>query len=191
MGYDEKVDVIDLIINVLRDHEKTLDGLISKLEDTLAGYAPIPAAAAKIEVGKPTISVILHEWTEFRERCFESNLVAFEIEDKQFKVSAVKDGFLYSYQEKIPDMAIRYREKEEKTVIEGIDISSTELMPTVLRGKLSCGLNISVKGTEVKMPDGVAVYKIIYDIDVEETKNWLQKQLKVKKENIIQGKIQI
>lgn len=191
MGYDEKVDVIDLIINVLKDHEKTLDGLISKLEDTLAGYAPIPAAATKIEVGKPTISVILHEWTEFRERCLRSNLIAFEIEDKQFKVSAVKDGFLYSYEEKIPDMEIRYREKEKKTVIEGIDISSTDLMPTVLRGKLDCGLDISVKGTEVKMPDGVAVYKIIYDIDVEETKNWLAKQLETKKGNIIQGKIQI
>ena len=35
MSFDEKVDVIDLIINVLKDHEKTLDELIFKLEEAL------------------------------------------------------------------------------------------------------------------------------------------------------------
>jgi len=191
MGYDEKVDVIDLIINVLKDHEKTLDGLVAKLEEVLAGAAPIPVAAVKAEVRKPTVSVVLREWTEFRERCSEANLIAFEIEDKQFKVSAVKDSVLYSYQEEMPDMEIRFREKEEKTVIEGIDISSTELVPTVLRGELDCGLDIAVKGVEVKLPDGLSVYKIIYDIGAEEAKNWLAKQLKAEKSNIMQGKIQI
>jgi len=191
MGYDEKVDVIDLIINVLRDHEKTLDGLISKLEEVLAGSAPVPITAVKTEVGKPAVSVVIREWTGFRERCLEAGLVTFEIEDRQYKVSAVKDGILYLYEEEIPEMEIRYKEEEKKVVIEGIDIRSTELVPTVLRGRLRCGLNISVKGTEVKMPDGVAVYKIIYDIDAEETKSWLVKQLKTEKKNIIRGKIQI
>jgi len=191
MGYDEKVDVIDLIINVLRDHEKTLDGLISKLEEALAGSAPIPVRTVKTEVRKPAVSVAMREWTEFRERCLKANLVAFEIEEKRFNVSAVKDDILYSYEEEIPDMEIRYKEEEKKVVIEGIDISSTDLVPTVLRGKLKCGLDISVKGTEVKMPDGVAVYKIIYDIDAEEAKAWLAKQLKAEKGSIIRGKIQI
>lgn len=191
MGYDEKVDVIDLIINVLRDHEKTLDGLISKLEQVLAGSAPVPIPAVKTEVGRPAVSVVISEWTGFRERCLEADLVTFEIEDRQYKVSAVKDGILYLYEEEIPEMEIRYKEEEKKAIIEGIDIRSTELVPTVLRGRLRCGLNISVKGTEVKMPDGVSVYKIIYDIDAEEAKSWLTKQLKTEKKNIIRGKIKI
>jgi hypothetical protein len=191
MGYDEKVDVIDLIINVLRDHEKTLDGLISKLEQVLAGSAPVSIPAVKAEVVRPAVSVIIREWTGFRERCLEADIVTFEIEDRQFKVSAVKDGILYLYEEEIPEMEIRYKEEEKKAIIEGIDIRSTELVPTVLRGRLLCGLNISVKGTEVKMPDAVAVYKILYDIDVEEAKSWLAKQLKTDKKNIIRGKIQI
>lgn len=33
--FTQKIDVIDLIINVLRDHEKTLDGLISRFEEHL------------------------------------------------------------------------------------------------------------------------------------------------------------
>jgi len=191
MGYDEKVDVIDLIINVLRDHEKTLDELISKLEEVLTGSAPVPISAVKTEVGRPAVSVVIREWKSFRERCLESSLVTFEIEEKRFMVSAVKDGILYYFEEEIPEMEIRYKEEEKKAVIEGIDIRSTELVPTVLRGRLQCGLNISVKGTEVKMPDGVSVYKIIYDIDAEEAKSWLAKQLKTEKKNIIRGKIQI
>lgn len=32
MGFVEKVGVLDLIINVLREHERDLDGLIQRLE---------------------------------------------------------------------------------------------------------------------------------------------------------------
>lgn len=190
MSFDEKVDVIDLIINVLREHEKTLDELISKLEGAL-GTTPFPTEAARTVVGKPTISVLLRKWTDFRERCVEASLVAFDIEDKRFTVSAVKDGVLHSYQEEMPDMKIRFREKEEEVVIDGIDIGSVGLVPTALRGRLECGLEVSVKGTEVNLPGGGAVYKVIYDIDADEARSWLAYQLKVEKKDILQGKVQI
>ncbi len=32
MGYTEKIDVLDMIIDVLRDHEKVLDNLVDRLE---------------------------------------------------------------------------------------------------------------------------------------------------------------
>jgi hypothetical protein len=35
MGYDEKVDVIYFIINVLKEHEKNLDAQVTKLEDIM------------------------------------------------------------------------------------------------------------------------------------------------------------
>ena len=191
MGFDEKVDVIDLIINVLREHEKTLDALISQLERILSGAAPLPAAVEGPEARRPMVSVLLRGWREFRERCAGASLTAFDIEDKQFRVSAVKDDVLYSYQEQMPDMDIRLRERDEKTTIEGIDLLSSGLVPTVLRGKLECGLEVSVRGVEVKMPNGVIVYKVIYDIDPDGAKEWLANQLRVEKKDIMQGKIQI
>lgn len=36
----ERVDVVDLIINVLREHTRNLDALISKLERVLGGAEP-------------------------------------------------------------------------------------------------------------------------------------------------------
>ena len=38
--FDEKIDVIDLIINVLKDHEKKLDELVSRLENTASIETP-------------------------------------------------------------------------------------------------------------------------------------------------------
>jgi len=39
--------------------------------------------------------------------------------------------------------------------------------------------------------EGLHLINIAYDIDVEETKKWLSKELKVNKSNIIKGKITI
>lgn len=191
MVFDEKVDVIDLIINVLKDHEKTLDALISKLEEALAGAASMPAAALRTGVMRPTVSVVLRRWAEFRERCVDVSIVAFDIEDKNFKVSAVKDDIHYGYQEEMPDMEIRFRENEEKAVINEIGVSSAGLIPTVIRGVLECGLAASLKGVEVKLPDGGAVYKVIFDIEADKATTWLADQLKVDKKYIMQGKIQL
>jgi len=35
MGFKEKIDALDLVINTLREHEKHLDGLINDLCETL------------------------------------------------------------------------------------------------------------------------------------------------------------
>ena len=35
MTYTSKVDVLDMIIEVLREHEKTLDVLVRRLEDAV------------------------------------------------------------------------------------------------------------------------------------------------------------
>ena len=192
MGFEEKVDVIDLIINVLRDHEKSLDDLVSRLEKTLEKSAPSAAPAlARVEQARPMVSATLRRWQEFREKCIGAGIAAFDIEEKRFKASAVKDGVLYMYQEEMPDMEIRFKEKDDRAVIDGIEIGGAALVPTVLRGRLECGLDVSVKGSEIRLPDGVVVYKVVYDIDTEDARSWMAFQLKVDKKSVIQGKLQI
>lgn len=36
MSYTEKIDVLDMIINILREHEETLDALVERLEAVTA-----------------------------------------------------------------------------------------------------------------------------------------------------------
>ena len=190
MGFEEKVDVIDLIINVLRDHEKSLDDLVSRLEKILEKSETSAApAGVRVEQVRPMVSAMLRRWQEFRERCQGAGIAAFEIEEKKFKATAVKDGVLYNYHEDMPDMEIRFREKDERAIIDGINIGGPALVPTVLRGRLECGLEISVKGSEIKLPDGVTVYKVVYDVNAEDARIWLAFQLKIDKKNVIQGKL--
>ena len=70
-GYDEKIDVIDLIINVLKEHEKKLDELVTRLEEAPLVH-PTDATEAKPKrwdkeppraLG-PTLNVILKEWVD-------------------------------------------------------------------------------------------------------------------------------
>ncbi|MBS7638007.1 hypothetical protein KEJ49_03845 [Candidatus Bathyarchaeota archaeon] len=186
MNFDEKMDAIDLIINVLREHEKSLDELVSRLEELLS-KAPAGRGA---EAERPTIRALVREWKEFRERCSGAGIASFEVEDKKFRVSALKGGVLHIYEEMIPDMEIRFREREDRIVIDEVELRGREMIPAALRGRLNCGLEISVKGEEIKMPDGVSLYRMVYDLEAEKARNWLANQLKMDPKNIIHGRIQ-
>ena len=39
MSFTEKIDVLDLLINILKDHEEKLDELITRLETLIDAYA--------------------------------------------------------------------------------------------------------------------------------------------------------
>ena len=191
MGFEEKVDVIDLIINVLKEHEKTLDELISKIEGALEGTDSLRAPVTQTGVRRPVISVVLSRWMEFRERCARADIATYDIENGIFSIYAVKEGVLYSYQEQMPDMDIKFKENDEKTIIQSIELLSTDMVFPALRGRLECGLEVTTKGTEVTLPNGSAVYKVRYEIDAYTVKEWLSNQLGIEREDILQGKIQI
>jgi hypothetical protein len=195
-GFDEKIDVIDLIINVLKDHEKQLDELVARLEDALAAEAPkrTPQARELIErepAGGTAVTASLKKWTEFTRRCASAGLVAFDVDRGNFRVSAMAGGGLYTYEEEVPDMEIRYQKSEGKAHIDSIDISSAGLVPTALRGRLDCGLGFEKNEVEVELPDGGSVYKIIYTIDPGTARSWIAYQLGVEEDSIVQGELRI
>lgn len=191
MGFEEKVDVIDLIINVLREHEKSLDELVARLEKVVTETESARPPTAKMEIPKLMISALIKNWVEFKEKSLGANLVAFDVGEKLFNVSALKNGVLYSYTEDIPDLELRFKEKDHRISLEGLDIDRAETVPTILRGRLKCGLEVSVKGVEVKLPESGSVYKVTYDIDEDDARSWLSFQLKTDKKNIMRGLLKI
>jgi len=189
MSFDEKVDVIDLIINVLKEHEKTLDDLISRLEEALSRGVSITPAEAR--PAKPSITVEVRNWMEFRERCRGSTLAAFDVEEGHFKVSALSGGILYLYEEEMPEMAIRFREEGERAIIDSIDLGAREQFPIAMSGRLNCGLAISVSGITVDLPEGASIYKLQYSIDPMRAKKWLSEELGVEEDRILEGEIRL
>ena len=188
-GFDEKIDVIDLIINVLKEHEKTLDELVSRLEEAQATPAEVRAPREPPKQVGVAVTAVLKRWAEFAGRCSGAQLVAFDVADGFFEASAVAGGVVYVYREEIPSLDIQYTRGEGGVHIESIDISAAGLMPVALRGKLDCGLEFDKREVEVEMPGGSVVYKILYDIDPGTAKGWLAYQLGVDDSDVVQGKL--
>jgi hypothetical protein len=201
-SFDEKIDVIDLIINVLKDHETKLDELVSRLESVPSRarkeekseppqeQVPKPEAEPPRQAG-PAVTAVLKRWADFRLKCESSRLVTFDAEEGTFEVSALARGAVYVYREEIPSMGITYREDDKGAQVEGIDISKPGLMLAALREKLDCGLEFMRRDIETKIDDGIALHKIIFEIDPGVAKSWIAYQLGIDDFDVVQGKLQV
>lgn len=189
--FDEKIDVIDLIINVLKEHEKTLDELVSRLEEAQSIRAPTESPRTAAVPRAASVRAVLKNWSEFTRRGEGADLVAFDIVDGRFKVNAFSGGVLYVYEEEIPGLEIHYKMVEERALIDSIDIVKAGLVPAALRGKLDCGIEFTKREIELKQPNGASIHKIVYDIDPVTARSWVAYQLDVDDENILQGELQI
>ena len=192
-GFDEKIDVIDLIISVLREHESKLDELVSRLEEAQALPVEPRASPEPREPPEPVgaaVTAVLKVWAEFTGRCSGARLAAFDVADGFFEVSAVAGGVVYVYREEIPRLDIRYTRGEGGVQIEGIDIGRAELMPAALKGRLDCGLEFEKKDVEVELPGGSVVHKILYEIDPGTARSWVAYQLGVDDSDVVRGKLQ-
>jgi hypothetical protein len=198
-SFDEKIDVIDLIINVLKDHEAKLDELVSRLEDTQISSLemeeppktrePKEVRRAPTKAPGPVISVVLKRWSEFVERGESAELVAFDTENGVFEVSAYVGDTVYVYKEEIPRMEMLFRGGEKRARIEEIDISSPELLSMALKGTLDCGLELIKRNIESEMDDGKILHQIVYEVDPVVTKSWIKFQLGLDNADVVQGKI--
>jgi hypothetical protein len=189
MSFDDKVDVIDLIINVLREHEKSLDALVAKLEEILTSERPIPLPSTAPGPSANRVKVFLRNWSEFRDRCTEASLVAYDLAGDRFQVSALKDETLYFYSETVPDIAINLEKEGDRTLVKGVEVRSLD-RGLLFDGRLRCGLTLATTRAEFELPSGTIVQKIRYDIQQDEARSWLSKQLKVNKNSIMQGRLE-
>lgn len=190
MSSDRKVDVIDFIINTLTEHEKTMDELVERLEGLFERLSTQPSSPREVERAL-AICIEVQDWGEFKSRCRGAMVVAFEIEERVLSIYAVKEGMVYTYSEELPEMKIRMRRAEDYYIVEEFSVDSLEGIPLAFSKRLNCGLEGSVRGSKVRLPEGGHLIRVVYDVGVEEAKGWLSKELKVNKRSIIQGKITI
>jgi hypothetical protein len=106
-----KMDVLDLIIDTLREHEKHLDRLTERLESFLEAFN------VKVEKEKPTEPTTLSEktrpepppisspistvecvrWSDFREKSRKARVVTFEVSEKRLEISCAHADIVYRY----------------------------------------------------------------------------------------------
>lgn len=79
MSFPEKIDVLDLIINVLNEHEKKMDMLVERLENIVA-----------ILEGHPDFSQALEEYEEQTRLTYEDLINILIVEDDEFLADTFK-----------------------------------------------------------------------------------------------------
>jgi len=109
MSESEKIDVLDFVLNVLKEHEKMLDALTEKFEGVLKnlsavleGLKPTPGSETKPRaIVKCNINILCEEWGELKEACKRAEVVSFQLDD-ELRVSALQENIIYEYREAFP-----------------------------------------------------------------------------------------
>ncbi|RJS90685.1 hypothetical protein CW705_05740 [Candidatus Bathyarchaeota archaeon] len=186
--FEEKIDVLDLIINVLRDHEENLSRTLENFDDV---HQRISAFAEKLNlldkilerldglkvkriieatgINGPLVKVKCNDWATFRAASQGALLVTFEISEGNVTVSSITDLFVFIYNDGIP-----------------------ELMSVMGSGIMRWVSKIMKNGeSAVESFDLLHFQDDIYEevIDPEAFRNWLSTDLKISKEKIIHGKV--
>ena len=184
---DDKVDIIDLLISLLRDHEKKLDEISYRLEKLADGGQPIPYIEepdVKPGVSGVSVTVIVSRWSDYRERCRGSQLIAFKITETSLHVASLVGSIVYIYEEQIPSITLKKKE-DGSTQINILDLANTQ---TALSGKLACGLALEAVSFDSTV-DGEKVSIVKYTVSDENVKSWLASQLEVDSSQIIKGEL--
>jgi hypothetical protein len=177
MSLFDKVEVMDFLINVLKDHEKSLDALISRAENVLAENEE------KLGVNGGShdspIKIVLKDWSEFKRRLENVELVCFDLLDQVFIVSVKTRQKVYEYRERVPEPVLEVTSPEKAC---GDSLQ--------LKDRLKIGLELVCK----KEADGNMdenEHKIVCDIDPQYTRKWLSGELGVHQDFIVCGDIEL
>ena len=101
MTDSERMSALDFIISVLREHEKTLDSLIERLEN-ISLYLDTNKKnniRARYERGC-NVRILCEEWEEFKELSREAEVFSFHL-GNELKIMALHGNRIYEYKEPI------------------------------------------------------------------------------------------
>lgn len=182
-----KVEVVDFLINVLKDHEEILGALIDKVESLIEKNQTRNYELLKINE-LPNVSLSIQEWYDFRLNALYPEFVCFEIEDSSLIISAKKRNVIFTYHELITETfkstfiqdSLIFNESDNKI---NRDIQQ-------INGQLRSGIDIILSINQEMNENGVKKNKISFHLDTDLTKKWISKQLNIKKNLIFNGKIE-
>lgn len=148
MSDSEKMNALDFVINVLREHEKNLDLLISKLEEIISELpvaireisedkekpkeeerkTPAIVCEAKEEkVSKAPVKIICDDWSDFKEACRRAEIIAFH-QNETLSIKALQGNIIYEYREMIPIRAENMRcgiSVRFQTILDPLEVKRT------------------------------------------------------------------
>jgi hypothetical protein len=187
--FQEKLDVLDIIISILKDHEEALSKISDRFDsvcDEISAFqdkiSVLDRALERLEglkvknvvgamgVNGPLVTGKCKDWQAFKGASQGALLVAYEVVGEQLIFSSVSDLFVFTFIEGLPEitvlMAGTRRWINNNPESEDADATNPEALVST---------------------DGESTYEIIVSPRV--VKRWLSSELGVSKEKIIEGRV--
>jgi hypothetical protein len=215
--FPEKIDTLDLIITVLKDHEKILDNLakrltpivkglesrgieedrilenISSIERKISGLNDIIARFLLTQKPESAKGVLIecNNWEDFKTKSYDARTVTFDVVEKDFVVNSVSGNQFYKYSETLPENEFLLKKEGELFTVERISITSLQTNPLLFMNNLKCGLEIAVETSKHNLPEDKCLYRSSYKIIEDKTKEWLSQELNIPKDKVLRGKFTV
>jgi len=173
--FQEKMDVLDILISILREHEETLSRLVERFDAIYNNLSDFEEKASILDrslerldglrvknvVGSvglkgPLVTVKCKDWLTFRSASQGALLVAFEVAEDQIMFYSVSDLFVFIYSERFPKVETLIDEKVRKWL-------------------------------KRYSKDGESVYETI--LSPKSVKRWLSSELGVPEEKVVEGRV--
>jgi len=166
--FQEKMDILDLIINILKEHEGNLQRLANKFESVLNNLYSVETRITGLNESfsqflfskeanpkelKPAALVECKEWKEFKEKSTGAHMIAFEVDIKIFTVNSLSGNIVYRYSESLPELKLQVEEGEKRYIVKKMAFDSCGDLYPVFERRLKCGLEVFVKGSKFDLSD--------------------------------------
>ncbi len=185
---DDRVDMLDLLINLLKEHEKKMDELTYRLETIFDERTPPTEPPRRTPERISGVVARVSNWSEFKRQCTGPLSVAVEIDERIFKVMALSRNILFAYEEEIPGLEVIQRNEGRETTYA---VTDTSLTLKSLMGSLDCGLELDRRVIDSALPDGGAAQKVVYFVNPGAARSWLADQLALEESSIILGTLSL
>jgi len=141
--FQDRIDVLDMIISILRDHEENLSKLADHFDATCNDLSIVEEKLTVLDqalerlnglnvknvigaVGLkgPLVTIECKDWLTFRGASQGALLAVFEVVDERFVMSSVSDLFIFTYSESLPQVEILMGDRIEKSLKHDEDLET-------------------------------------------------------------------
>ncbi|MCW4020393.1 MAG: hypothetical protein NWF14_04100 [Candidatus Bathyarchaeota archaeon] len=189
-GFKEKVDVLDLMITILREHDDALSKIAERFDaiyDNMSTFEEkvsmldrflerlngieVRSLVGPVGLKGPLVTVKCKDWLNFRGASQGAALVAFEVKDNEIILSSITDLFVYTYVEGLPEAML---------------LMSGRIRDGFKRGAADGGAGTTTSKGSSSENRG-SVYKVIPSPSI--VKRWLSSELGAPEEAVIEGRV--
>jgi hypothetical protein len=188
--FQEKIDVLDIIISILKDHEESLskiadrfDGVCSEIStfeekasvldralDHIGGQK-IKNIIGAIGTKGPLVTVNCKSWQAFKGASQGALLVAYEVLGEQAFFSSISDLFVFTFSGELNETSIFIKKSARQWLDKNLESDDEQV----------------ISPGEITSTDGESAYKTLTSTKM--IKRWLSTEMSIPEERIVEGRV--